>query len=81
MRETVAVAFMLLAASSIAVAQSPAPSTNAGSSAATPSRDEAKPPTAASGDEAADARRCLEFPTNLEVIRCAERYRHPKRKG
>lgn len=24
----------------------------------------------------ADARVCLEFPTNLQIIRCAEKYRH-----
>ena len=28
----------------------------------------------------ADARICLEFPTNLEVIRCAEKYRWHKHK-
>ena len=26
----------------------------------------------------ADARVCLEFPTNLQVIQCAEKYRHLK---
>ena len=81
--ETIAVAFSLLAAFSSAGAQSPRPSASAPAPAATPAQKEAASPIRADRDVAttADARRCLEFPTNLEVIKCAEKYLQRRRNG
>jgi hypothetical protein len=80
-RETAAVVFSILAALPLAVAQSPPPNASPGVSAVAPSRDGMRPPIGASHDAAtdADARLCLEFPTNLQVIMCAEKYRPHKR--
>jgi hypothetical protein len=36
-------------------------------------------PAQAARDEA-DARTCLDFVTNIGVIRCAEKYRHPRQR-
>jgi hypothetical protein len=58
------------------------PSTPASSPSPTPSAD-AQPTSRAQGDASRDAdpRHCLDFPTNLEIIACAERYRsHRARK-
>jgi hypothetical protein len=38
------------------------------------------PPTDRRRDAHPDARVCLEFPTALQVIACAEKYRPPKRR-
>ncbi len=59
-------------------AQSPAPSAPAPASASAPPQLEQTPPTRAkrvAPPTHADARHCLELPTNLEVIACAEKYR------
>ena len=70
-KETVAVAFSLLAAMTTASAQAPAPGAQATTpaaspAAATPPRLEMKPPARVSRESAAsaDARNCLEFPSN-----------------
>jgi len=59
-----------------AQAQAPAPSAAAASSAPVA----AKPPEPAKGAPStpADARVCLEFQSNLQVIQCAEKYRYRK---
>ena len=59
-------------------AQSPAPRAPVPATASTPPQLEQKPPTRAkrvAPPTDADARHCLELPTNLEVIACAEKYR------
>jgi uncharacterized lipoprotein YbaY len=67
----------LFAAASAAQTPAPAPA-----SAATGAQPE--PTSAASsatrGKAHADARVCLEFPTNAQIIQCAEKYRHMKPK-
>jgi hypothetical protein len=80
-RETTAIVFSILAALPPAVAQSPAPNASPSASAVAPSQERSKPPIRANRDAAmdADARHCLEFPTNLQVIICAEKYRPHKR--
>jgi len=82
-RETTAIAFSLLAALSTAGAQNPTPSASPAAPAIAPSQDGTKPPMRANRDTAttADARSCLDLPTNLDVIKCAEKYRQPKRNG
>ena len=80
----VAVAWTVFAAISTAVAQAPAapvtapPAATAPAPAATPPRLEMKPAVRAPRTTivAADARNCLEFPSNLEIIKCAEKYLH-----
>jgi hypothetical protein len=80
-KETAVVVFAILAALPPAVAQSPSPNASPGASAVAPSQDGTMPPIRASRDATtdADARLCLEFPTNLQVIMCAEKYRPHKR--
>ena len=81
-REATAVVFsIVLVAVPPAAAQSPAPNAGSGASAGAPPQGETKPPTRANRDAPtdADARLCLELPTNLEVIACAEKYRPHKR--
>ena len=80
-REITAFVFTILATLPQAVAQSPAPSAIPSASGVATPQDEVKPPIrlnrVAMTD--ADARHCLEFATNLEVIVCAEKYRPRKR--
>lgn len=72
-----------LAGSPEVVAQNPAPSTGAAAPMATPSQEPARAPGEArrAAMPSADARNCLEFPTNLEVIKCAEKYLYRRPKG
>jgi hypothetical protein len=60
-----------------ASAQSSAPNAPSGASVIVPPKVEQNAPTRTRSDSRADAdaRRCLEFATNLEVIACAEKYR------
>jgi hypothetical protein len=82
--QTVFVACTVLAAISTASGQAPAapaaaqPAGAAPAPAATAPRLDMKPPPRAPREApvAADARNCLEFPSNLEVIKCAEKYLH-----
>ncbi len=82
-RVTLTLLSMTLAALPPAFAQSPAPKAAAAApvvgSSPEPARTaaEARRPAAAN----LDARPCLEFPTNLEVIKCAEKYLHRPRRG
>jgi len=59
------------------------PNGNAGPSAVAPPHELTKPSVRAdpSAGPDADARACLEFATNPEVITCAEQYRPHKRKA
>lgn len=80
---TAAVLSIILEAVPFAVAQTPVPGGAIGASSGAPSREEPKPPTGARANAPAevDARHCLDFPTNPEVIACAEKYRSHKSKG
>ena len=81
---TFVVACTALAAISAASGQTPAPAAPvaappaATAPAATPPRLDMKPPARARSEApvSADARNCLEFPSNLEIIKCAEKYLH-----
>lgn len=78
---TVIVLCGTLLAMSFAYAQSAGPATGTTGAAAAP--DSMAPARAAAerrGLAGADARHCLEFPTNLQIITCAEKYR-PRRSG
>ena len=79
-RATIVVVFSILAALPDAVSQSPAPNAS-GASAIAPSQDGTSPLIRENRDASrdADARLCLEYPTNLQVIVCAEKYRAHKR--
>ena len=81
LREIAVLAFAILAALPQAVAQSSTPSASASASDVAVPKGEPKPTPRADRDTAtgADARLCLEFPTNREVIACAEKYRRHKR--
>jgi hypothetical protein len=78
-RISIAVVFSIFAASPFAVAQSAAPNANA--PAVAPSQDATVPLLRENRDAAsdADARLCLEYPTNRQIIMCAEKYRTNKR--
>ena len=69
----------ILAALPAAYAKDPAPSASTGASGVELTQIVPKPPTPVKRDAApdsnVDARHCLVFPTNLEVIICAEKYR------
>lgn len=84
LRTTFVVACAAFAASSTVVGQTPAPAAPAAAPmggtapAATPPRLDMKP-TARVPRQApvsADARGCLEFPSNEQIIKCAEKYLH-----
>jgi hypothetical protein len=80
-KNTIAIVFSILAALPPAVAQSPAPTASPSASAVAPSQEGKKPPIRATRDAAmdTDARNCLDLPTNLQVILCAEKYLPRKR--
>ncbi len=79
-RAAATLVFAFLATIATAIAQSPAPNDNPGPEAVASPRQ--NPPVRADRDESkdADARRCLEFPTNLQIIVCAEKYLPHKRR-
>ena len=58
-------------------AQNTAPNAPAGAPVAATSQEGAKPPIQPNARVATDvdARACLEFPTNMQIIKCAEKYR------
>jgi hypothetical protein len=61
----------------VAQAQKDAPATAA--APAPPAAEKQTAPRATRGSwTPADARVCLEFPTNLEIIKCAEKYRYTR---
>ena len=64
-------------AGAVAQAQKDAPA--AAAAPAPPSAEKRAAPRATRGSwTRADARVCLEFPTNLEIIKCAEKYRYTR---
>jgi hypothetical protein len=69
----------LFLACSSAAAQGPAANNAPAATIAPPAASAPPPPTDPRRDAHADARKCLEFPTELQVIACAEKYR-PARK-
>ena len=77
---TLAIALIAVAATlppSAAIAQTP-PAAAADTEAAVPPEAPKKPLTrkeARALQEKADAQRCLEFPTPLMIIKCADKYR------
>jgi hypothetical protein len=77
---SLALAGLFLACSS-AAAQGQAATTAPAAATTAPPAASAPPPLAdrRRGDAHPDARKCLEFPTELQVIACAEKYR-PARK-
>ena len=81
--ETIVVALSVLVVFSSAVAQSPPLGASAPEPAVTPAQQAPASPIRANRDASttADARQCLEFPTNLEIIKCAEKYLHRRRTG
>jgi hypothetical protein len=75
------VLFAVLVASPLVVAQSPAPSAGSDASVGAVPRSDPAIPNRSIRAADADARLCLEFPTNLQVIMCAEKYRPHQRKA
>jgi hypothetical protein len=82
-RVTTAIVFSVLAASPLTIAQVPTPSASTSVPDVAPTEVGVKSPIRANREVAgdSDARRCLEFPTNDQVIRCAEKYLPRKHKG
>ena len=82
---TLAIALIAIAATllrSAAVAQTPPPTAAADTAAAGQSEAPTNPLTrkeARALQEKADARLCLEFPTQLMIVKCADKYRLNKR--
>ncbi len=73
---------VLLAALPLAFAQGQAPATGGESAAsAAQARDAAAAGASRDALAGADARHCLEFPTNPQVIACAEKYRPDRRRS
>ena len=61
-------------------AQAPTPPATAAAASAAPAPvpANAKARARTGASVPADARVCLEFPTNMQVIKCSEKYRHMK---
>ena len=82
-KEIAAILLSILTALPSAFAKESAPSTNTGGSGAeltqSTSKQLAPPRRDVAPDPDADARHCLAFPANLQVIMCAEKYRSHKR--
>ena len=80
-REIAAILLSILAALPAAFAKDPVPSTITGASGVERTQSLPKPPAPARREAAQDpdARHCLEFPTTLQVVMCAEKYRSHKR--
>ena len=70
---------LFLACSSAAAQGQAANTPPVAAGAMPPAASAPPPPTDPRRDAHADARKCLEFPTELQVIACAEKYR-PARK-
>jgi hypothetical protein len=72
----------VLAALSTAFARDPAPSLGSGTAGVELGQATLQRPAAPAREALPDmdARHCLEFPTNLQVIVCAEKYRPHRRK-
>jgi hypothetical protein len=77
------IAFSFLATFATAIAQSPAPNNSPAGSAAAPPQEGTNQPVRTNRNAIldADARHCLEFPTSLQIIVCAEKYLPNKRRA
>jgi hypothetical protein len=75
--------FATLSGLATAMAQSPAPSDASAAPPAAKSQRETKGSIRSARESVtdADARLCLEFPTNTQVIMCAEKYRPDRRRS
>lgn len=73
-----AIAFAAAIVSTNLGAQAPSPTAPSPPAAAAPAADKAPAPVRSGASSPADARVCLEFADNLQVIKCAEKYRHLK---
>jgi hypothetical protein len=71
---------LALFASTPVLGQATAPDTGVSSPGAPGANGAPKEPMRASAPADEDARKCLEFATNLEIIQCAEKYRAHARK-
>ncbi len=80
-KASIVVALTALAVLPPVFAQTATPKPAAIAPAAGSSQEPVRPPADRAATVNADARLCLEFPTNLEVIKCAEKYRQRKRNG
>ena len=75
--------FSLLATLATALAQGQAPDTGPNALPVAPPQEGTNPPIRTNRDEAmnGDARHCLDLPTNLQIIVCAEKYLPHKRRA
>lgn len=74
------IVFLIAAALPPASAQSPAPSPAPNATPEMRAPERAKPPARTRADaKDADARRCLEFPNDPQIIMCAEKFLPRKR--
>ena len=82
-RVTTALVFSACTASTVTIAQGPAPNASSGKPEIAPTAEVVRAPVRASREATwdSDARRCLEFPTNPQIIRCAEKYLPRRAKG
>ena len=80
-RQIAVLVFSIPAVIPAMAAQDAAPKAQTGAAAVAPSQEGKRPVVRASQSAApdADARSCLQYPTNLQVMVCAEKYR-PKRR-
>jgi len=80
-RQTTVLVFSILAAIPTVGAQTSAPSPNTAAASVAPTQETRKPSvrTNPGAGPNADARICLQFPTNGQIIACAEKYRPQKR--
>ncbi len=83
MKHRIATTLMLamLTGSPAAIGQSPPPNAGTAAQVAAPAQAPARASAEANRASAADARNCLGFSTNLEVIKCAEKYLYRRPKG
>lgn len=80
-RTTTVLALSLLAVIPALAAQNVVPNPKTGAATIEPPQEVKKPPARArqSASPDADARTCLQFPNNLQVMACAEKYRPQRR--
>ena len=75
---TLAISAAIFSAGAPAQTQTPAPPAAIVPVASAPAPTKAAPRAKSRAWTRADARVCLEFPTNIQVIRCSEKYRYMK---
>ena len=77
---TIVAAFIVLLTADVQAQTPPAPSATPAPAVAAPAPAPAQPAPRMKNrsPSRADARACLELPTNLQVIQCSEKYRYAK---